>query len=61
MNTGVAKGLMYGGAFTALASAFSDLQQAKTWAEVITPQHVFALLGALTMTLGALYHPKPEN
>ena len=60
MNKQIARGLMYGGAFTALASAFSDLQSAQTWAEVMTPAHVFGFLGALTMAAGALFHPTPQ-
>ena len=60
MNKSLAQGLMYGGAFTALASAFSDLQSAATWAEVMTPSHVFGFLGALVMSAGALFHPTPQ-
>ncbi len=61
MNKTIAQGLMYGGALTALASAFGELQAAQTWAEVMTPSHVFGFLGALTMAAGALFHPAPEK
>ncbi|MGH9253672.1 MAG: hypothetical protein ACRD3C_03790 [Vicinamibacterales bacterium] len=59
MRTRIAQGMLYSGAATALASAFAELQAAQTWAEVLTPSHVFGFLGALVMALGALYHPTP--
>lgn len=52
---------MYGGALTALASLFAELSKAQTWAEVGTPEHVFAGLGALVMAVGALLHPAPGS
>ena len=59
MKKQIAQGLLYGGTFTALASVFAELQQAQTWAEVLTPSHVFGALGALVMAAGALLHPVP--
>ena len=59
MNRSIAQTLMYGGAFTAIASAFAELQTAQTWAEVLSPPHFFAALGAFAMAAGALFHPKP--
>jgi hypothetical protein len=59
MKTRFAQGLLYGGAFAGLASAFAELQTAHTWAEVMTPSHVFGALSALIMTVGALMHPVP--
>lgn len=59
MRKGLAQIAMYGGAATALASAFGDLATAQTWAEVLSPPHIFGALGAVVMAAGALYHPKP--
>lgn len=56
-NKTLAQMAMYGGAFTALASAFAELQSAQTWAEVLSPPHFFAALGALVMAAGAFFHP----
>jgi hypothetical protein len=61
MKQRIAQGMLYGGAFTALGSAFAELQGAATWAEVMTPSHVFAFLGALTMAVGALFHAPPQQ
>lgn len=58
---GLAQMAMYGGAATALASAFAELQQAQTWAEVMSPPHFFAALGALVMAAGAFFHPSPKG
>lgn len=61
MNKGLAQVLLYGGVSTALASAFAELQTAKTWAEVFSPPHFFAALGAVATAIGALYHPSPDE
>lgn len=59
MRTQLAQIAMYGGALTAVAAALADLETAKTWAEVLTPAHVFGSAGALVTALGALFHPVP--
>ncbi len=61
MKKGLAQGLMYGGACTALASAFAELAAAATWGEVLTPKHVFGFIGAVAAVAGALYHPEPDT
>lgn len=52
---------MYGGALTALGAAFGELQHAQTWAEAMSPPHVFGALGALVMAAGAFFHPSPSG
>lgn len=59
MQKSVAQTLLYGGALVGLTAAFAELQQAKTWAEVLTPAHVFGALSALVMAIGAYLHPAP--
>jgi hypothetical protein len=60
MRKQIAQTMLYGGAVAALASAFADLATAQTWAEVLTPAHVFGALSTLVMAAGALYHPPPS-
>ena len=57
----IAQGLLYSGVFTALASVFAELQQAQTWADVLTPSHIFGALGAFVMAAGAFLHPSPGS
>lgn len=59
MRKGLAQGLLYGGAFTALGSVFAELATVQTWADVLTPSHVFGSLGALAMAAGALFSQPP--
>ncbi len=61
LRTAIAKALMYGGAFTALGAVFGELKTAVTWAEILTPPHVFGSLAALMMTIGAFFHPAPDS
>lgn len=59
MRHEIAQTLLYGGAFMALGSVFTELAQAQTWAEVMTPAHIFGSLGALVTAVGALYRRPP--
>lgn len=60
MTKTVAQSLLYGGGAAMMAAAFGELATAPTWADVLTPAHVFGFLAALVTAAGALYHPSPS-